>query len=42
MLEELLLSVGAQELDRYDYKLSYMKITEFHWDDPDLKKDTVY
>ena len=42
MRDELLSSVGAQNMDVSEYQVSDLKDIEFHWEDPDLNMDAVF
>ena len=42
MRDEVLSSVGAQDMDRSRYQVSDLEDIEFDWEEPDLNMDTVF
>ena len=42
MRDEVLSSVGAQDMDKSGYQVPDLKDIEFHWEDPDLNMDAVF
>ena len=42
MREEVLSSVGAQDLDTSSYQVSDLEDIEFNWEDPQLDMDAVF
>ena len=42
MREEVLSSVGAQDLDTSSYQVSDLEDTEFHWENSQLDMDEVF
>ena len=42
MQDEVLSSVGAQDMDTSGYQVSDLEDIEFHWEDPDLNMDAIF
>ena len=42
MRDEVLSSVGAQDLDTSSYQLTDLEVKEFNWENPQLDMDAVY